>query len=53
MENFNRCIQKANTRTKSSGKIDTGNTTGTGMGRQGHSDFYKNTTRIPRLEWKC
>ena len=53
MENFNRGIQKANTRTKSSREINTSDTAGTGMGRFRFSDFYKNTTRNIRLEWKC
>ena len=53
MESINGHIQKANTRTKSSGEVDSGHTAGTGMGRLGYSDLYKNTTRSIRLEWKC
>ena len=53
MEGFNRYIQKENKRTIGSGEIDMCNTTGTGMGRQRPGDIYKNTTRLPRLEWRC
>tara|TARA_S200000501_G_scaffold344999_1_gene357279 strand:- start:316 stop:477 length:162 start_codon:yes stop_codon:yes gene_type:complete len=53
MEDINRNIQKANADTKSSGKINMCNTAGFRMGRQRFSDFYKNTTRNNRLEWRC
>ena len=53
MESFIGHVQKENTRTKSSRKINMCDTAGTGMGRQRPSDIYKNTTWLPRLEWRC
>ena len=53
MENTKWNLQTANTRRKSSRKIDMCHTARTGMGRQRFSNFYKNTKWLFRLEWEC
>jgi len=53
MEDINRRLQEGNKNATGCGEPDSGHTTGSGMGQEGHSDIYKNTTRNNRLEWRC
>ena len=53
MEDINRRLQEENKNATRRGEPDSGHTTGPGMGQEGHSDIYKNTTRNNRLEWRC
>jgi hypothetical protein len=53
MEDIKRNLQATNKVTEGCGIINSGHTTGIGMGQEGHSDIYKNTTRQIRLEWRC
>ncbi len=53
MENIKWNLQATDEITKGCGKINTSNTTRIGMGRQGHSNIFKNRKRNNRLEWKC
>jgi len=53
MEDIKRNLQEANTDTSGRGEANSGHTTGTGMGQEGYSHIFKNTTRNNRLEWRC
>jgi len=53
MEDIKRNLQQANTDATGRGEPDSGHTTGPGMGQEGYSDIFKNTTRHNRLEWRC
>jgi len=53
MENIKRNLQATNKATERCGEVDSGHTTGIGMGQEGHSNIYKDTTRQHRLEWRC
>jgi len=53
MENIKWNIQEANTESKRCGEINSGHTAGIRMGRERHSNTFKNTKRNNRLEWRC
>jgi len=53
MENIKRNLQEENTDATGCGELDSGDTTGLGMGQEGHSDMAQNSTRNNRLEWRC
>ena len=46
-------LQETDKIAKGCGKINTSNTTGIGMGREGHSNIFKDRKRNNRLEWRC
>jgi len=53
MEDINRRLQEKNKNTRGCREPDSGHATGLGMGQEGHSNIYKDTTRQHRLEWRC
>jgi hypothetical protein len=53
MEDINRNLQEENKNARGRGEPSRGHTAGPGVGQEGHSDIYKNTTKHNRLEWRC